>query len=79
MTKDELPKRKARQPKGARGEAWGILNPYGDLWTWQTFETQDEAMEHVARVWRPLGGTAIQGFKPIRVNVHVTALKARHD
>lgn len=74
---DDLIARK-RQPKGAKGEAWGILNPYGDLWTHKTFESETAALEYVRAWWswnREAGGDLTR-FKPIRVNVHVTAIRA---
>jgi hypothetical protein len=74
----------ARTPKGTKGEAWGILNPYGDIWTTRTFETEQDARDHVAAFWSDLdGGTErdLRKFKPVRVNVHVTVAtpKEAHD
>lgn len=79
MQKDELIARKQRRPKGAQGEAWGILNPYGDLWTWQTFGTPEQAMQHVAHFWRTTKDMDLSKFKPVRVKVHVTALREKGE
>lgn len=66
-----------KRPKGARGEAWGILNPYGDLWTHSTFDSPEEATAYVERFWQGISGARdLRRFRPIRVKVHVTA-KAR--
>ena len=64
-----------KKPRGAEGEAWGILNPYGDLWGWTTFETEEKARQYVADFWRGTSsGGDLSRFRPIRVRVHVTAL-----
>jgi hypothetical protein len=57
----------------AEGEAWGILNPYGELWTHDTFQSEDAARRDVEAFWRgnPNAGD-LSGFKPVRVNVRVT-------
>jgi hypothetical protein len=67
----------AKRPKPARGKAWGILNPYGDLWTYETFSTAEAAEAYVRLFWKGVR-TAPQDltrFKPIRVKVTVSALK----
>jgi hypothetical protein len=58
----------------AEGEAWGILNPYGRLWTHNTFPSEDAARRHVEAFWRgnPNAGDYVRGLKPVRVNVRVT-------
>ena len=57
----------------AEGEAWGILNPYGRLWTHHTFPSEDAARRQVEAFWRgnPRAGD-LSGFKPVRVNVRTT-------
>lgn len=69
---------KARRPKPARGKAFGILNPYGDFWTYQTFETERAARDYVARFWgqRCFRHTSYdhRKFKVIPVRVTVSAL-----
>lgn len=64
-----------RKPKGAKGEAWGILNPYGDLWTWQSFDTEAEALEYIVRFWRGNPKIDLRQFKPVRVKVHTTVAR----
>lgn len=70
----------AKMPKGARGEAWGILNPYGDLWTWQTFDTPELAISYVERFWRDIKTAhELSRFKPVRVKVHVTPARVQPE
>lgn len=65
--------RKDKAPKPATGEAWGILNPYGDLWTYETFRTPAAAMAHVASFWRGINHD-LGAYKAVRVEVRVTVL-----
>ena len=63
------------RPKSAEGDAWGILNPYGDLWTHRTFPNEQAAAQHVKDFWRgvTLEKTGdLRRFKPVRVKVRVT-------
>jgi hypothetical protein len=42
-----------RQPKTARMDhLWGILNPYGDVWSYRVFDTPEEARAHLEDFWR---------------------------
>ena len=43
--------KKERRPKTAYRDGFGILNPYGDFWTSDIFETVDKAREHVRQFW----------------------------
>jgi len=64
-----------RKPKGTSGQEWGILNPYGDLWTYEVFETPAEARKHIADFWRDIyGNHDLTKYKIVRVNVRVTAV-----
>lgn len=67
-----------RKPKGALGQAWGILNPYGDLWTWQTFDTPEDARRYVAEFWRNNSKVDLASFQPVRVTVRA-AVKVRKE
>jgi hypothetical protein len=69
--------RAPKKPKPARGEAWGILNPYGDLWTYETFESEDAVKAYVKRFWSdfpPSSRGDLTKFKPVRVRVTVSVL-----
>lgn len=71
-----------KKPRGTYGEAWGILNPYGDIWTTTTFETEDAASAYVRHFWANFPGGARQNphlFQPVRVKVHVTPLPTPPD
>jgi hypothetical protein len=64
----------AKRPKPARGEAFGILNPYGDIWTHETFRTEARAKAYVAAFWAGLRTTVnLEDFKVIPVKVTVSA------
>lgn len=55
---------------------FGILNPYGDIWSPETFDTEAEAMAYVEQFWRDTKGvTDLSRFKPVRVRVTVSAFQ----
>jgi hypothetical protein len=59
--------------KPARGEAWGILNPYGDVWTYDTFQTERAARDHLMAFWRNFTAPPdTSEFKIVRVRVTVS-------
>lgn len=63
-----------KKPKGARGTAWGILNPWGDVWTHNTFTTSMAASAHIDEFWdQPgFGPTDRSKFRVVPVEVQVT-------
>lgn len=75
---DQIPEggeRKARRCKPARGEAWGILNPWGDVWTTDTFATEAAARQHIEDFWSQPGFMPQDTgkFRVVRVKVTVSA------
>lgn len=65
-----------RKIKPARTSAVGILNPWGELWTYKTFDHADEARAYVERYWREFPGkanvdTGKYEVVPVRVTVSV--------
>lgn len=61
--------------KPAEGIAWGILNPYGDLWTHRTFPSEKAAEQHVMDFWRGVSVEKtgdLRRFRPVQVKVHVS-------
>lgn len=63
----------SRRAKPARGKALGILNPYGDLWTYETFDTEAEARAYIAAFWRGMPGEAgLERFTVIPVKITVS-------
>lgn len=67
--------RKAKRPKPARGKALGILNPYGDLWTYETFQTEELARAYIKAFWAPIDhGPDLSKFTVIPVKVTVSAI-----
>ena len=64
-----------KRPKPNSRKTIGILNPYGDIWTTSTFETEEEARKYIADFWRGIQGEAdLERFKVIPVVVRVSAL-----
>lgn len=64
-----------RKPKPATGGAWGILNPYGDVWTHDTFHTKEEARAYLEAFWNQPGFAPqdLSRFKIVPVRVRVSA------
>lgn len=64
-----------KRPKPKRVQRFGILNPYGDLWTHSTFETEHAAQMHVVIFWRGDKNVDVSKFRvvPVRVTVSVIA------
>lgn len=54
-----------------RCKRYGILNPFGDVWTPETFDTMDEARQHVASFWasKPDHDLSKYTIVPVRVTV----------
>lgn len=46
---------------------WGILNPYGNIWTDKTFESPEEAYEYLKAFWKKATDRELQKFKIVRV------------
>jgi hypothetical protein len=64
-----------RKPKPYRANwRWGILNPWGDLWSPETFQTEKQARAYADREVARLPGSDPAKFKPVRVRVTVSVL-----
>ena len=60
---------KAKKPKTASNTGYGILNPYGDMWTSEIFDTPGKARGHLERFWRGnpnYGPSDLDKFKIVR-------------
>ena len=44
-----------KKAKPARGKGLGILNPWGDLWTHNIFETEAGAQQYIRDFWSQPG------------------------
>ena len=55
----------------ATGRAFGILNPCGDLWTYETFRDERAARDHVEAFWRGTTTMDTSRFKVVPVTVIV--------
>jgi hypothetical protein len=60
-----------KKPKTARmAGLWGILNPWGDLWTYEAFGTQAEARVHLEKWWAAFDGSKpATGYRIVPVKV----------
>lgn len=69
----------SKRAKPARREMFGILNPYGDIWSTSTFETEAHARKFISDFWRNSKDIDLSQFKVIRVRVVVSALPSNPD
>jgi hypothetical protein len=53
-------------------ERFGIINPYGGIWTPNTFDTPEDAARYVSNYWKS-DAEKIKGFKVVLVSVTVVA------
>lgn len=52
---------------------YGILNPYGDVWSPETFDSMDAALKHLTKFWGPRDD--LSRFTVIPVRVIVSAIR----
>lgn len=50
---------------------FGILNPYGQFWTHQTFFTVEEARRHIAAFWNGRAANELDRFKVVPVRLRL--------
>lgn len=67
-------KKPKKGPKPYRCQRYGILNPYGDVWTPDTFNTMDAARQHVENFWRGQYDKDLSKFVVVPVKVVVSAV-----
>lgn len=66
---------KARKPYRAR--RIGIVNPYGDIWTPDTFDNAEQARAYIAEFWRRQPDTDLSKFTTETVRVTVSRIAPR--
>jgi hypothetical protein len=44
------------RPKAATRDGWGILNPFGDMWTHHLFSSPEQAKKHFDLAWAGVAG-----------------------
>lgn len=54
---------KAKRPKMNSHKGYGILNPYGDMWTSHIFPTREAAKAHVRDFWSGVKGHDLSGYR----------------
>lgn len=68
-----MAKRRAapKRPTPYRSRRYGILNPYGDIWSPVTFATIEEAKSHIESFWSfdPKRDLSVFAVVPVRVTV----------
>lgn len=57
-----------KKPRSTAREVYGILNPYGDVWTTETFDTEEAARKHVRDFWHSMP----DGYRIVRARVRVS-------
>lgn len=67
---------KASKPKGSTDDSrFGILNPWGDVWTSRTFKSEGKARKYIEDYWRGIDDAGdLTQFKVVPVRVHVSVL-----
>jgi hypothetical protein len=54
---------KPKKPKGTSRTGYGILNPYGDMWTSEVFDTPAQAQAHLEGFWKGIQDHDLSKFK----------------
>ncbi len=65
-----------KKPKGTAREGFGILNPYGDMWTTEIFATEAEAREYVKRFWSGVRRAKPFDYRIVRARQRTTFVRA---
>jgi len=52
---------------------WGIVNPYGGIWTHEIFATEDDARRHLEEFGKSMKPWNPKGFRFVRVKLTVEA------
>lgn len=55
-------------------DRWGVINPWSQVWTSNTFDTRDDAVRYVAQFWGREGSINARRFTFERVCVEVSRL-----
>lgn len=67
-------KAKKEPPRPYIMNRFGILNPWGQVWSVNTFDTSEEASRYLARFWGDQKNAVdLAKFKVSRVTVTITA------
>lgn len=67
-------KPKKKKSGAYRTRRYGILNPYGDVWTPDTFNTIAAAQKHIAMFWASQPTKDLSKFTVTLVRVTVSAV-----
>lgn len=68
-----MPATKTKTPRPYKMERFGILNPWGQIWSCNTFETADDARKYLYDFFAKSEDHDTSRFKIIPVNVTITA------
>ena len=70
--------KKVKRPKPYRWKAFGILNPHGDVWTVNTFDTEAEAQSHLEHFWTSVMKVSdhdLSKYRIVPVRITVSAIQ----
>lgn len=67
----------AKAPRPYAMDRFGILNPYGEIWSSHTFGTEAEGKEYVDRYWNGQPPHELKKFKVVPVVVTITRVGRR--
>ena len=51
---------------------WGIMNPYGSLWTDQAFESPADAESYLRNFWKDISKASLSKFRIVLVRRSIT-------
>jgi hypothetical protein len=71
-------KAKIKKPKPYRTtHRFGILNPWGDFWTPETFTTEAKAEAYIYAYWKKHGDAKVHQYKIVPARVTVSLFEPR--
>lgn len=66
-----MTKRKSKTPLPLSERRYGIVSPYGNIWTVKTFDTEDRAKSYLEKFWHGIKSD-ITKFKVVPVDVTIS-------
>lgn len=61
-----------KAPKATGFEGFGIVNPYGDMWTTDVFRSPEAASEHLADFWRGSPEKDLSRYRIVKAKVRTS-------
>lgn len=61
--------------KSTSRTGWGIVSPYGQMWTTEIFQTEEEAGDYIKRFWAGVkNAPELSKFRIVRAKTTTSAL-----